>query len=64
MTFEYKILEVPVTGWWWGGKVDFQALANKLNELGKGGWKVVTTNETNMWRGASRNLIVILQKEI
>lgn len=64
MKLEYTVLEVPVTGWWRGGKVDSQALKNKLNELGKEGWQVVAMNETNMWRGASRNLIVILQKEI
>ena len=62
--FEYKTLEVPVTGWYWGGKIDAQAMTDRLNELGKEGWQVSAMNETNMWRGASRALIIILQKEI
>ncbi len=62
--FEYTVLEVPVTGWFWGGRVDAKALAYKLNQLGKEGWKVVTASETNIWRGSSLNLLVILQREI
>ena len=62
--YEYKVLEVPVLGWFWGGKVDTQALTNKLNSLGKEGWQVTAMNETNMWRGASRNVFVILQREM
>ena len=62
--YEYKILEVPATGWFWGGKIDTQALTNKLNDLGREGWQVSAMNGTNMWRGASRSLFVILQREI
>ena len=63
-TFEYTILEVPVTGWLWGGRIDTEALLHKLNELGKGGWHVVTANDTNRYHGGSRNMFVILQREI
>jgi hypothetical protein len=40
--FEYKVLDIPAAKGWWssGGKVDFQALNNKLNELGREGWEV------------------------
>ncbi len=62
-TYEYKILEVPVKRWFLGGKVDTQALADKLNELGREGWQVTTMTDTNMAQGASRSLFVILRKE-
>lgn len=61
--FEYDVLDVPTEGWF-GGKVDFEELSTKLNELGKQGWEVVSTTDTNMWRGASRGLIIILKREI
>lgn len=61
--YEYTILEVPVKRWFLGGKVDTQALTDKLNELGRQGWQVTTMTDTNMAQGASRSLFVILQKE-
>ena len=62
-TYEYTVLEVPVKRWFLGGKVDTQALTDKLNELGRAGWQVTAMTDTNMSQGASRNLFVILQKE-
>ena len=61
--FEHKILDVPTKGWF-GGKVDFEELANKLGELGKQGWEVVTMGAPNMYNSSSRNVIIILKKEI
>ena len=61
--FEYKILEIPVGGFW-GGRINTQEVADKLNELGRQGWDVISSVDTNMWRGASRNLIVILKRII
>jgi hypothetical protein len=46
-----------------GGKVDFQALNEKLDELGADGWEVVTMEDTNMYEGASRSIVVILKRE-
>ncbi len=63
-TYEYTILEVPVTGWFWGGRIDTKALLQRLNQLGKSGWQVVAANDTNRYNGASRNMFVILQREI
>lgn len=61
--FEYTVLDVPTKGFF-GGKVDFESLTSKLNDLGKKGWEVVTLGDTNMHQGASRSLLVILKREI
>jgi len=61
--FEYNVLDVPTTGWF-GGKVNFKELSIKLNELGREGWEVISTTDTNMWEGASRGVIIILKREI
>jgi hypothetical protein len=63
--FEYKILEVPAGSWWSsGGKVDFQILSNKLNELGREGWEVVSSTDLNRYQGQSRNVMIILKRSI
>ncbi len=62
--FEYKVLDVPVKGWFWGGRVNFQELTNTLNQLGKAGWEVTTVDDTTMYNGASRSMIIILKREL
>jgi len=61
--FEYKVLDVPSKGFF-GGKVDYQELSHKLNELGREGWEAVTIGTTNMYSNATRCIIVILKREI
>ena len=60
--FEYTLLDVPAKGWF-GGKVDFESLTQKLNELGNKGWEVVSSTDTNLWEGASRGTLIILKRE-
>jgi hypothetical protein len=60
--YEYKVLDVLAKGFF-GGKVDFQALSDKLNELGEEGWEVVAMEDTNMYEGASRSIVIILKRE-
>lgn len=63
--FEYKIIEVPAGSWWSnGGKVDFQALVNKLNELGREGWEVMSSTDLNRYQGQSRNVMIILKRTL
>lgn len=61
--FEYRVLDVPTKGFL-GGRVDFEELTEKLNELGQQGWEVATTTDTNMYEGGSHGVIVILKREI
>lgn len=61
--FEYKVLDVPAKGFF-GGKINYQELADKLNELGLEGWELVSGTDTNMHQGGSRGLILILKRPI
>ena len=62
--FEYKVLDVPTKFSWSGGKINAQELADKLNDLGRQGWEVVNTIDTNLHQGASRGLIIILKRSL
>lgn len=57
------MLDVPAKGFL-GGKINFQELTDKLNDLGSEGWELVTGTDTNMHQGASRGLLIIMKREI
>ncbi|QIP12432.1 DUF4177 domain-containing protein [Spirosoma aureum] len=61
--FEYLTLDVAARGFW-SRSVDAQELTNKLNELGAEGWEVVSSVDLNIGQGQSRNVMVILKREI
>jgi hypothetical protein len=60
--YEYKVLDIPVKGFF-GGKVDFKAVSKQLNDLGEEGWEVVTMQDINMYEGGSRKIVIILKRE-
>ena len=60
--FEYRILDV-IAGGFWGGKIDAQELTDKLNELGREGWEVVSTVDLNRYEGGTKGLLVMLKRE-
>lgn len=63
--FEYKVLDVAAGGWWGGGgKIDHQELTDKLNELGREGWEVVSCTDLNRSHGASRSVTIIMKRPI
>ena len=64
--FEYKLPDVPATKGWWssGGKVNFQELTDKLNELGREGWEVAVSTDLNRYHGESRNVMIILKRQL
>ena len=53
MTWEYMTLTVE-TGGLLGGSFDADALTSRLNELGAQGWALVSSFDTNMMRGRTR----------
>ncbi|AQG78141.1 DUF4177 domain-containing protein [Spirosoma montaniterrae] len=61
--FEYRIIDITAKGWL-GGKVDAQDLTDKLNEMGREGWEVVSVVDTEVYGGGSRGLLVTLKREI
>jgi hypothetical protein len=60
--FEYKVLDVPAKGFWFGGKINHQDLSDKLNDLGNLGWEVCSMTNTVMYNSATRGLIIILKR--
>jgi hypothetical protein len=61
--FEYRILDVAAGGFW-GGKIDAQELTNKLNELGREGWEVISATDTDIYGGGTKGLIIVLKREL
>lgn len=61
--FEYRILDVPVGGFW-GGKIESQDLLEKLNELGAEGWEIASSLSTNKAEGQTQSAYIILKREL
>lgn len=64
--FEYKVLGISATGDFFssGGVVNFQALNDRLNELGADGWEVTGTTDINRGEGDTRSVLIILKKPL
>jgi hypothetical protein len=61
--WEYEVLKLEPGGVL-GGKVDVDELKSYLNQLGQQGWELVNSFETNILRGRSREVILILKRPI
>ncbi len=60
--FEYMTLDITAS--FWGSKINSQDLTDKLNELGRAGWELVSTADLNWAQGATKGLILILKREL
>lgn len=64
MKWEYKLLSLQATGFWKGGGIiDQEKFEMLLNELGKDGWELVTSFDTNKNYGETKNVISIFKRE-
>ncbi len=63
MMWEYKVLKLG-TGGFMGGKLDDNALEQHLNELGREGWELTTSFDTNQSGGITRDVVAILKRPI
>jgi len=61
MTWEYRTAVVAAEGFM-GGKVNEEKLARRLNELGRDGWEAVTSFDTDMGSGQTRDIVVIFKR--
>lgn len=63
MKYEYTVLMVAAEkGLFTSGKVDGEKLSGELNRLGRDGWELVSTFDTNMGHGATRDVVMILKR--
>jgi hypothetical protein len=59
--WEYMTLMMNAGGFL-GGTLDGDALTERLNELGAQGWELVSTFDTNMEQGRTRQVVAILKR--
>jgi hypothetical protein len=62
--WEYMTLMLSATSFWGGGRLDGQALTNRLNELGVEGWELVSVFDTNQFRGETRDVVAVLKRSL
>jgi hypothetical protein len=64
--FEYKVLEISAMGGFLsgGGVVNFQAVTEKLNELGREGWEAIGATNINRDDGDTRTVMIILKRPL
>lgn len=61
--FEYKIISLGASGFW-STRFDWNALTDKLNSLGLQGWEVSGVIDTNGYEGSSKEVSILLKREI
>jgi hypothetical protein len=62
MHWEYRIVKIPATGGFLGGKFDEASLDARLNELGATGWEAISAFVTHLGYGQSRDVVVVLKR--
>ena len=62
MKWEYMLLTLAAKTWFLGGAIDAQKLTDRLNELGADGWELVSTFDTNMLNGQTRDVVAVLKR--
>ncbi len=60
-TWEYRLISIDAKGWFVGGVLDFQALTNHLNALGKDGWELVSVFDTTA-QANTRQVVAVLKR--
>lgn len=61
--FEYYTYQYDTTGWF-GGKVDSEELENDFNELGRDGWELVSSVDTNQTNGSTKSILFVFKRRI
>jgi Domain of unknown function (DUF4177) len=60
--WEYRTVKVEAKGWFTGGVLDQSKFETALNELGRDGWELVSTFDTNMLHGQTREIVAVLKR--
>jgi hypothetical protein len=64
--WEYNVIAYePDTGFFsLGGKVDPADMRERLNQLGREGWELVSSFDTAFGKGATRNVVFVFKRII
>ena len=60
MNWEYETIKFSATEWFVGGNLDDSGIKNRLNELGRSGWELVSMVSTT--GGGSTEVVVAVLK--
>jgi hypothetical protein len=61
--FEYNIISLQDEGFW-AVEFDWEKLKEELNSLGAEGWEVVSAVDINTGHGRSRDVNILLKREL
>ena len=60
--FEYKVVVYDTKGFW-GGSVEPSQLEDRLNQLGRDGWELVSCTSTSQSYGSSKSIVFIFKRK-
>ena len=60
--WEYMVLDIGVDSFFAGPRLNGDALATRLNELGGDGWEVVGMSNMDAGDGKTRDLVLVLKR--
>jgi hypothetical protein len=61
MRWEYQTFKIQPKGLM-GGKTDLDDLRNSLNQAGAQGWELVSSFETNLGHGRTREVVFVFKR--
>lgn len=59
--WEYRVVQFQPKGFF-GSVIDHQEMADFLNERGAEGWELVSTLDTNAYKGGTRDVLIFLKR--
>jgi hypothetical protein len=63
MKWNYKVIKLDASGFWLSqGHVDEKALQAEMNRLGAQGWELVSTFDTNLGGGGTRDVVAVFKQ--
>ena len=60
--WEYHVLAMDIGGAFFGPNVDVDALGEALNRLGREGWELVGSLDTNRHQGGSAEMVLMFKR--
>lgn len=60
--WEYMVLDIGVDSFFTGPRLNGDALATRLNELGADGWEVVGMSALDSGGGRTRDVVLVLKR--